>query len=409
LHDKIDRTAAFFPWYGQLLKESGIDRSAIRSIEQLPLVTSELLERFYYGRDRPYAEPSGELENTAGRVSCYRTSGTSSNRRKTIYYSPEDERNYIRIKADLFRRLLADSNIRTALSDMGTGHAASTAMEIFSRLGVKADSIPFELPIARHLERLTTLRPQALYTMPSILDRLLASPDEDASSCGIRRVILVGEIAAPSWQRSVAERLGLTDRDIVDTYGSIEIGTIAYYSHEHGRYLFVEGIKPEGIPAHALGGDPEPLPDGEAVLVLTSYTRELFPALRYVTYDIVRDLRPIRVEGVWRQSFQAIVRRIGPELKHGEKISVYDIEDVIYRHLPEAHASIRVRGRKLTVLVDGGQGNSELFARIENELMDRIPEIGTMIRGGLLDAIQVLPADIPLEDKSMKQKKVFYD
>jgi len=405
LHDKIDRTVRTFPWYGKLLADAGIDRFGVRSIAELPLIASDLLERYYYSSEQPY---SSEAED--GGTTVYRTSGTSSNRRKLIHYSAEDERRYVRIKADLFRALLGSPGVRTALSDMGTGHAASTAANVFARLGIKADSIPFELPIARHLERIQTLRPEALYTMPSILDRLLAAAKDDPAGYGIRRVILVGEIASPAWLRSVEERLGLAEGDIVDTYGSIEIGTIAYYSREHGRYLFADGIQAEGIPSETLGADWEPLGGGESVLVLTSYARDLFPSLRYVTYDVVRDLCPILVDGKWKMSFEAIVRRIGPDLKHGEKISVYDIENVVYRHLKDARIRIRASGNRLAVHVESGEENPAVYERIEQELTDRIPEIGRMVRGGLLEAIRVLPSRGEASDEGpMKRKKIFYD
>ncbi|PRX71974.1 phenylacetate-CoA ligase [Cohnella sp. SGD-V74] len=404
-HDKIDRTVRVFPWYGQLLADAGIDRFSVRSIDRLPLMTSELLERYYYSRERPYAE-----DDVAGRVTSYRTSGTSTNRRKTIFYSAEDESHYVRIKAEMFRRMIAPTGASTALSDMGTGHAAGTALDVFARIGIAADSISFEQPIVRHLERLRTLRPHVLYTMPSILDRLLEASEDDPASYGIRGVVLVGEIAAPAWRRSVAGRLGLNEENVTDTYGSIEIGTIAGYSHEHGRYLFAEGIKAEGVPAEGLGGGMEPLQEGESVLVLTSFVRELFPALRFVTYDVVRDLRPIRVNGQWRQSFEAIVRRIGPELKHGEKISVYDIENVVYRHLKEANVAVRVRGNKLSVHVGSrSQADPAVYESIERELAERIPEIGAMIRGGILEAIRVVPEEASCEGTAIKRKKIFYD
>ncbi|XID92041.1 CoF synthetase [Paenibacillaceae bacterium WGS1546] len=406
LHDKITRTVRTFPWYGKSLADAGIDRFDVRSVAELPLITSDVLERYYYSSEQPY---SSEAED--GKITVYRTSGTSSNRRKQIFYSAEDERQYIRIKAELFRKLLGSSGVRTALSDMGTGHAASTALDVFSQLGIKADSIPFELPIARHLERIRALRPEALYTMPSILDRLLAAAKDDPAGYGIRRVILVGEIVSPAWLRSVGERLGLAEGDIADTYGSIEIGTIAYYSREHGRYLFVDGIQAEGIPAETLGVDWEPLSGGESVLVLTSYARDLFPSLRYVTYDVVRDLRPILVNGKRRMSFEAIVRRIGPDLKHGEKISVYDIENVVYRHLKDARIRIRVSGNHLAVHVGSSEGDPAVYERIGKELADRIPEIGQMIRGGLLEAIRVLPfrEEETSDAGPMKRKKIFYD
>ncbi|TFE26099.1 CoF synthetase [Cohnella luojiensis] len=396
----VERFLGIFPWYGPLLAEKGLDRHSIKSVNELPLLTSELLERYYYGADQPFGELDG--------VTSYRTSGTSSLRRKTIYYSNKDEEQYIGIKTDIFRRILIGSGVATALSDMGTGHAASTALDIFGRIGMTAESIDFKQPIEQHLAKLRELRPHILYTMPSLLDRLLSATMDDPTSYGIRQVILVGEIASPAWIKSVAHRLGIVERDITDTYGSIEIGTIAFYSHEYGRYLFAEGIEAEGVGVESLFVDTEPLKMGESVLVLTSLVRDLFPALRYVTYDVVRDLRPILVDGQWRQSFEAIVRRIGPELKHGEKISVYDIEDVVYRHLNDARVRIHVHANKLSVHVDSKDKNPELYKRIERELSERIPEIGIMIQGGMLEAMQVIPSDVRFDDTVLKHKKIFY-
>ncbi len=398
---KVEQVLEIFPWYGQLLNDNDVNCHAFQLLSELPLITSELLEQHYYSKDQPF----GPQDN----VTSYRTSGTSSLRRKTIYYSLEDEQRYLSIKADLFRSILKPSGVCRALSDMGTGHAANTALEIFERVGIKADSIAYQQPIEEHLERLISYRPHVLYTMPSILDHLLSAAMEDPASYGIRKVILVGEIASPAWLRSVAQRLRIDAREITDTYGSIEIGTIAYYSHEHGRYLFAEGIVAEGIPAEALFDGIEPLSANESVLVLTSFARDLFPALRYVTYDIVRDLRPILVRGEWKMSFQAVVRRLGSELKHGEKISVYDIEDVVFRHLEQANVRIRVHSNKLTVHIDSVEKDPGIYERIERELSDRIPAIGSMIRGGMLDAIRVIPSDVSFDKTVLKHKKIFYD
>ncbi|MDG0809501.1 phenylacetate--CoA ligase family protein [Cohnella rhizosphaerae] len=252
------------------------------------------------------------------------------------------------------------------------------------------------------------IRPEVLYTMPSILDRILLAA-EDSRAFGVRQVVLVGEIAAPGWIERAAGRLGIEPDAIVDTYGSIEIGTIAYYDHRHGRYLLAEGIEAEGIGAETLGEAYEPLPAGEQVLVLTSTVREAFPALRYVTYDVVRDLRDIVAGGVRRQSFSGIVKRIGPELKHGEKISVYDIENAVYRHIRDAGVRVNVSGNALRVHLYGvPEADEALLGRVREELQDRIPEIGAMIRGGMLAGIDVV-AEAGFDDEqsraAVKNKK----
>ncbi|TBL76150.1 CoF synthetase [Paenibacillus thalictri] len=366
-------------------------------------MTSSVLEEHYYADTNPL---SGRAD-----LHAYRTSGTSSGHRKTIYYSPSDEEHYIRIKLNMFRAILGATRFRSALADMGTGHAEATAVDVFRSLGMEAESISFRLPIERHLERLAALQPEVLYTMPSILDRILHASG-DPSAYGIRHVILVGEIASPVWIRQAARRLGLGEEHITDTYGSIEIGNIAYFSHEHGRYLVTEGLWAEGVRPEEIDNGLEPLADDdERVLVLTSAVREAFPALRYVTYDVVRDLRPIWVDGVLRQSFTGVVKRIGPDLKHGEKISIYDIESVVLRHLEGAGVRVKVAGNALIVYVHSPRATAAALERVRDDLERRIPEIGMMIQARILGGIQVI-SDV-FEDSlyisAVKNKKIFYE
>ena len=185
-------------------------------------MTASVLESHYYTDNNPLAK--------LNHMNHYRTSGTSSGRRKTIFYSEQDEEAYLRIKLDVFRTILEPYDYRSALADMGTGHAEATAVEVFRRLGMEAGSLSFQLPIEQHIERLEQVKPEVLYTMPSIMDRILLAA-EDPAAFGIRHVILVGEIASPGWMQRVSERLNIGLERITDTYGSIEIGTIAYYSH----------------------------------------------------------------------------------------------------------------------------------------------------------------------------------
>lgn len=440
LNQIIDRIGVYCPWYVQWLGYHPKDKRI--ELEQLPLITAPVLERYYYSPDNPLTGLGGLHE--------YRTSGTSSGRRKAIYYSETDEAAYMTIKLDVFRTIIGSYGYRTALADMGTGHAEATAAQVFRQLGLEVESIPYTLPIEQHLARLQSFQPEVLYTMPSILDRILLSSDHP-ESYGIRHVILVGEMAPAGWIRRVAERLGIAVEQITDTYGSIEIGTLAYYSPQYGRYLLTEGLIAEGVGTELLGEGMEPLPEQEQVLVLTSTARESFPALRYVTYDVVRDLRPIIVDGVERMSFQSIVKRIGPDLKHGEKISVYDIEDVVNRHLGQL-SSVRVHmdGNELKVViyslndlnssnndcgtdeqhskVEQGSENSPeelngqehtnvtearslLLETIRQELEERIPEIGGMIRSGILGQIQVVYGSFLDEEQRsrVKYKKIYYD
>ncbi|WP_379153638.1 2,3-diaminopropionate biosynthesis protein SbnA [Paenibacillus sp. sgz5001063] len=393
LQVKVQEVMEIFPWYEGLIG----GRKTNYSLQNLPLMTAGILETHYYTEQN---DPS---------LAVYRTSGTSTGRRKAILYSEEDDNYYVDIKTKLFGELIAGSGCSRALADMGTGHAANTALTIFERLGLECRSIPFELPIQQHIEQLEAFQPDLLYTMPSILDHIVHAADNPLAF-GIRKIILVGEIATPEWQRNMARLFGLEPRDIIDTYGSIEIGTIAYYSHDLGRYILAEGIYGEGIGTQELGEDLRPLATGESILVLTSSVRKMLPAIRFVTYDVVRDFRTVNVGGVEKQSFASIVKRVGRELKHGEKISLYDIERVVYRHLADAIIRVRVENNTLGVYIHSKSAKSSMIPAIQEEIGECIPEIGMMIRNHLLDVIEVILAgdDEPLESRQVKNKKLYY-
>ncbi|MDO7906250.1 CoF synthetase [Paenibacillus sp. JX-17] len=403
LEQTINRVVSCMPWYQSWFRSQLVGRAGISVREKLPLMTASVLERHYYVKNSPLVQRRD--------MHRYQTSGTSSGLRKSIYYSDWDEENYVRIKLDVYRTILGNHNYQRALADMGTGHAEATAVEVFRRLGMHAESISFRLPIQQHLERLEDFKPEVLYTMPSILNRiLLESPDPAAY--GIRHVILVGEMTSPAWCSQAARRLGIRTEHITDTYGSIEIGTIAYYSHEHGRYLLTEGITAEGLlPEEVEEGLGTLSDEEERVLVVTSSVREAFPAIRYVTYDVVRDFRPIRVDGILRPSFRSIVKRIGPELKHGEKISIYDIEDVVYRHLAEADIRVKVAGNAVIVYLFSPHATEKVMQQIQYDIEQRIPEIGMMIQAGVLDGIQVIEGtrEDLYSSGSIKNKKIFYE
>src|SRR5690606_38703041 len=128
LQQHLSRIIQLHPAYGDLLAEQGIlPHAAVLS--ELPLLTEERLNTIYYKQ-----EPRTETGLTV-----YRTSGTSTGIRKSIYYSPEDEEHYRLDKMACYREWLATSTrqIHRAFADVGTGHAASTANAIFGELGMQ--------------------------------------------------------------------------------------------------------------------------------------------------------------------------------------------------------------------------------------------------------------------------------
>lgn len=387
------------PWYADWLSRLGVSPHA-SELAELPLVTAEVLEQTYYAAQNR-TEPG---------LSVYRTSGTSSGKRKAIYYSEPDDELYIKAKMDSFREWLGDelTTVRRALADMGTGHAASTAVTIFEKLGFEASSLSFSSPIDEHIERLESFKPDLLYTMPSILEAITAASKTPAQY-GIRKIIVVGEIATLEWQANMAARFGIRPVDILDTYGSIEIGAIAAYSHKLGKYVLSEGLEAEALPAERIDPRFEPLKPNEGVLVLTSYVRTLFPAVRFVTYDVVRDFETVVIDGVPRHTFSCLSKRVGPELKHGEKISLYDIEEVVNRFLSDAELRVRISGNQLSVHIKSPSLDEASRIAIREAIETKIPEIGEMIQNKILSGIEVTKAsdNEQLERGAVKSKKLY--
>ncbi|MCR8642095.1 CoF synthetase [Paenibacillus sp. N1-5-1-14] len=391
LKQKIKGTKQRFSWYNNM-----ISNREIQEINELPLMTADILDQHYY-----------QAEVLEG-LHLYQTSGTSGKARKRIVYSEQDELHYLQVKSKVYADFVQGDNLKRALADMGTGHAARTAIDVFTHLGFECMSISFELPVGEHITQLESFRPELLYTMPSLLEAILLHAP-DPKKFGIKKVILVGEIASRAWQIRAASELGITPDSIMDTYGCIEVGTMAYYSHADGCYRLAENIRVEGIQPKDIDMEEQLQPD-ESILVVTSLCRDYFPAIRYVTYDVVRDLRERVIDGVPQMTFSAIVKRVGKELKHGEKISLYDIEEVVYRHIGDGRLRVQVQNNVLVVYIQSSTMFDEQIAVIEQELAQVIPEIGSMIRGGLIGGIQVIPVehDGTMLSGTVKSKKLYY-
>ncbi len=76
----------------------------------------------------------------------FTTSGTTSGAGRRVSWPIADHERYVEQRATLFRALLGTS-CRTAVADLGTGHAQASAREIFARLGLEAHEIDVTTPI----------------------------------------------------------------------------------------------------------------------------------------------------------------------------------------------------------------------------------------------------------------------
>jgi fumarate---(S)-2,3-diaminopropanoate ligase len=365
-----DRIAAVFPWYRQRLEVVGYLPD--RDPDRLPVIDEGTLETHYY-RDEAY---------TLAAAQVFRTTGTSSRTRKRIYWSEDDHAHYLDHRTLVLANFLGAAG-RTACADLGTGHAAASALEIFHRLGRRAFSIDFTRPIDEHIATLNARRPDILFTMPMILDQMLVAGTLKHKP---RKVIVLGDVAPLTWQRAVAEHLGIGPIDVLDLYGSIEVGAIAYYSHRDACYMFHDHIIPEALPAGECfrGQNSE-----GAVLLLTSTARTYFPAIRYVTGDLVVGLERQRLNGRQIWCYKRLDGRIGHELKHGERISIHSIATAVSTVLPIALWEVHKTSGRLLIRIQSSGLSDDAAQRIKYLIRTQNPDVDQMILSGLVEDIEV--------------------
>jgi phenylacetate-coenzyme A ligase PaaK-like adenylate-forming protein len=369
-----------FPWYRELLLRRGALGSG--ALSDLPLVDTGLLGAHYYTAAYPQLPDA----------SAYHTSGTSGGQRKRILYSTADDDAYIAQRRALFGEFTAGvPRGAVAVADLGTGHAAASARRVFVELGYEAHDIDFTRPVEEHVAKLNAWRPDVFFTMPMILDRLLqARPALDIRP---RKIMVVGDVAPPAWRAHVAERFGLRPDDVLDVFGSIEIGAIGYSCAETGLYHFHDHIVPEVLTPEELSRhtENELVPsrqEGSGALLLTSFTRDYFPAVRYVTGDAVTGLRRIRHEGREVFAFERIDGRLAGDFKHGERISNHDLAQIMAEVFPgrpfEAGDADGLVIRVVAETVDDDQ-----VAAVRAAVDRRAPDVAQMIASGLVGPVRV--------------------
>ncbi|MEU0255306.1 hypothetical protein ABZ299_22990 [Streptomyces sp. NPDC006184] len=369
-----------FPWYRDLLLRRGALGSGDSS--DLPLVGTGLLGAHYYTAEHPQLPDA----------SAYLTSGTSGGQRKRILYSPADDDAYVAHRRALFDEFTQDvPRGAVAVADLGTGHAAASARRVFLELGFEAHDIDFTRPVDEHVKKLNAWQPQVFFTMPMILDRLLQ--DRPGLDIRPRKIMVVGDVAPPAWRAHVAEHFGLRPEDVLDVFGSIEIGAIAYSCADTGLYHFHDHILPEVLPPEDLPGltEHDRVPsrrEGSGALLLTSFARSYFPAVRYVTGDAVTGLHRIHHAGREVFAFERIDGRLAGDLKHGERISNHDLTQIMAEVFPgRPFEAADDDGLVIRVVADTiGEGQ---LAAVRTAIDRQAPDVAQMIASGLVGPVRV--------------------
>jgi phenylacetate-coenzyme A ligase PaaK-like adenylate-forming protein len=369
----VGRYRKTFAWYDKLLTDRKIDKM---SLADLPIVDTEILQDHYYSA----------LRTDFRDADAFLTSGTSGGARKRILFSNADREAYSKQRKGIFEKFLG--HIRrpaVAVADLGTGHAAASANRVFRELGFDAHDIDFTQPLERHVELLNQWQPAVLFTMPMILERLMAAT---SSRFGIKKIIVVGDLAPIGWRRSVAAEFNLEAGDVLDVYGSIEMGAIAYLNVETGAYQFHDHILAEVLNLTRSDTADSCRDTGNGILILTSLTRDYFPAARFRTDDVIAGLKTSTRNGRIFQTFDEILGRCGPEFKNGERISQHDIVTAVRETFGAVPFEV-FSGKPFEVRIVTENLTTQKITEFRSRLSVLCPDVGQMIKSGLVDDVRV--------------------
>lgn len=372
VHRIVSEVRKNFPFYDEIVRKSGYDIDNQPAL--LPFLNETILTDHYYSTKFPH------LSNDR----VYFTSGTSTGKRKRILYSSEDHEEYVKHRRCIFERFLTPE-CKVVCSDLGTGHAASSAMEIFTSLGLECHYIDFHLPASNHVKLLNRYRPDVLFTMPMILDSILLTGHLRIQP---KKILLVGDVASVVWKNHIVKHFGIERKDLTDLYGSIEVGSIAYECSRCGLYHFDDHIIAEAIHPSDVYPD-KTTNDVERLVVLTSLARKYFPSIRFIPNDLIVGFCDYTCNGKQYFSFEKIVGRLGTDIKHGESLSMYDISSAVNEVLPGARFDVFKDHKRLLIRIVSHNYSEESAESIRRIIYKLNPDIDQMIRSKLVADIEI--------------------
>jgi len=298
---------------------------------------------------------------------------------KPIAWTAEEDAWYVGEKQELFAPWL--DGCGRAFISLAIGHNASTARQVMENLGLETDDAGLSA-LEDQCAAILAVAPEVLYCSPSILANLIAALERlGLRPTSVRRIITNGEVLYPSARARAQRFFGIGQADLMDTYGSTEIGTIAHSCGSCGRFHLLGGLYPEAAPAAVASSEAQVGGALDAVvLAVSSVKRTSFPVIRFVTYDVVRGLRRSLCGGAQRFTFNQILGRCDDVLNYGELFSTYDLGDLIGSRLPGTRWLVFNPDNDLTIVIEGTEPDG-----FREELRRRFPLHSRMSDLGLLD------------------------
>ena len=211
-----------------------------------------------------------------------------------------------------------------------------------------------------------TLRPVAYSGTPDFLRIILEHADgqgADLSSIEIAHV--TGGALLPDARTFYAQRA----IEVMQSYGTAEIGLVAYESAAHEGLIADEGV----IVEIAEPGAGVPVADGEAGEVLVTVLNPDYPLIRFATGDLSAILPGASPCGRTNRRIRGWMGRADQTTKvKGMFVHPHQIAEIVRRHPEISHARLlvgRERGADvMTLKVEAAQAGGEFVRAIEASL-----------------------------------------
>ena len=308
----------------------------------------------------------------------YASTGTSGNPKK-INWSIEEDLWYIQEKRDFILPFLKECT--SVFISLGVGHGAGTSPMVFKDSHLACKRCSFE-PVSEQLTIIEKINAHVLYCSPSIATSLIQhSKKEKVNLSSIKKLVLNGEVVHSTMKDFFCNELEIEKKDILDTYGSTEVGTIAYSCNKCNKYHFMPEIYPETIPAKDL---PYSMSVNENILILSSLKRTSFPVIRFATYDIIRGLDRTVCEGKEYFTYDEIIGRTDDVLNFGELLPVGDLKKVIKKYYPTNEYVMFNYNNEVDIVIQGEKNN--MFV---DEIYAVYPTINELIQKGILNPFRL--------------------
>jgi phenylacetate-CoA ligase len=240
-----------------------------------------------------------------------------------------------------------------------------------------------------------TLRPVAYSGTPDFLRTILEHADgqgADLSSIEIAHV--TGGALLPDARAFYAQRA----IEVMQSYGTAEIGLIAYESAAHEGLIADEGVIIEIVEP----GAGVPVADGETGEVLVTVLNPDYPLIRFATGDLSAILPGASPCGRTNRRIKGWMGRADQTTKvKGMFVHPHQIAEIVRRHPEISHARLlvgRERGADvMTLKVEAGQTDGELVRAIEASV-----QAVTRLKGH----VEIAPAgSLPRDGKAIEDAR----